>query len=127
MKILSQNNIPFKREVTVKNLTGLKGVPLRFDFGIYDKQGALKCYIEVDGEQHFKYIPYFHKTIFNFKRQQEWDRRKNKYCLLNNIPLIRIPYWDIDNITLESILFNSKYRVNSKYFNDILIENKKWR
>ena len=35
------------------------------------------------------------KTIKN-------DEIKNKYCKDNNITLIRIPYWDFDNI--ENIL-----------------------
>lgn len=35
---------------------------------------------------------------------------KNKYCLINNIPLVRIPYWERDNITLDIIL-GDKYLV----------------
>ena len=35
---------------------------------------------------------------------------KNKYCLINNIPLVRIPYWERDKITLE-MLMGDKYLV----------------
>ena len=35
---------------------------------------------------------------------------KNKYCLINNIPLVRIPYWERDKITLDMIL-GSTYEV----------------
>ena len=33
-----------------------------------------------------------------------------EYALKNNIPLIRIPYWERDNITLD-IIMEDKYRV----------------
>lgn len=32
------------------------------------------------------------------------DEIKNNYCKENNIPLVRIPYWERDNISLEKIL-----------------------
>ena len=35
---------------------------------------------------------------------QKRDKEKNKYALSHNIPLIRIPYWERDNITLEMLL-----------------------
>lgn len=72
---------------------------LRYDFGIY-RNGRLVTLIENDGIQHFQYTPFFHKNKFGFQRQKEMDIKKNKYCLLRCIPLIRIPYWEIDNLTL---------------------------
>lgn len=38
------------------------------------------------------------------KIQQERDHRKNQWCLSHNIPLVRIPYWERDNITLEMLM-----------------------
>ena len=35
---------------------------------------------------------------------------KNEYALSHNIPLVRIPYWERDNITLEMIL-EDKYLI----------------
>ena len=35
--------------------------------------------------------------------QKQRDEIKNKYCKENNIPLIRIPYWEKDN--MEYFLF----------------------
>jgi hypothetical protein len=29
---------------------------------------------------------------------------KNQYCFQNNIPLIRIPYWEKDNLTIEDLI-----------------------
>lgn len=37
-----------------------------------------------------------------FKGQKIRDEIKNKYCKQNNINLLRIPYWEFDNI--ENIL-----------------------
>lgn len=32
------------------------------------------------------------------------DNEKNEYALSHNIPLVRIPYWERDNITLDMLL-----------------------
>lgn len=121
INIFRRNGIKFEREVSFEELVGKKKVPLRFDFALY-QNGKLKALVEFDGRQHFEYVSHFHKTTSGFKRQQEWDRRKNSYCLMHNIPLIRIPYWDLEIITLKSILTNPLYRVISKYHNDNLIK-----
>lgn len=118
-KILKANKIPFKQEVSFKDLKSLRGNLLRFDFAIFSK-GKIVALIEFDGEQHFHQVPHFQKTVFEFRQTQEWDRRKNAYCLKKNIPLIRIPYWDYENLTIEKILTNPSYRVTSKFHNDLL-------
>lgn len=64
---------------------------LYFDFYI---QGVI---IEYDGQQHFEAIDHFGGEE-KFKKTQRNDRIKDKYCADNGIPLIRIPYWDFDNI-----------------------------
>ncbi|WP_220039414.1 hypothetical protein [Paenibacillus illinoisensis] len=73
--------------------------PLPFDFGVYgDEQLTnLICLIEYDGEQHY------HPTRREdgekqLKLIQKRDKIKTDYCAANNIPLIRIPYWDFKNI-----------------------------
>lgn len=75
--------------------------PLPFDFAIFNPDNSLNCLIEYDGQQHFYSIDYFggEKTL---KGIQKRDKIKNQYCKDNNIPLIRIPYLDFDNI--ETIL-----------------------
>ena len=35
---------------------------------------------------------------------QEWDRLKNEYAKNHNLPLVRIPYWYRDKITLDMLL-----------------------
>lgn len=118
-KLLRSHRISFQREVSFSDLKSLKGNLLRFDFAVF-KGKQLVCLIEFDGEQHFHRVPYFQKTISEFKQTQEWDRRKNAYCLRKRISLIRVPYWDYDNLTFESLFTNSVYRVCNKYHNDLL-------
>lgn len=54
--------------------------------------------IEYDGEQHFKPI----RGKESFENTTSHDTIKNNYCNQNNIHLIRIPYWEFNNI--EQIL-----------------------
>lgn len=81
-------------EYIFPDLIGDKGLPLRFDFAVFYND-KLTYLLEYDGEFHYK--KYFEKQ--NFDRQQRYDKLKNEYCIKNNIPLIRIPYWEKDNIS----------------------------
>lgn len=40
------------------------------------------------------------------EKRQEHDRIKNEYAKSHNIPLIRIPYTELDNISLDTIMGN---------------------
>ena len=40
---------------------------------------------------------------------------------MNKIPLIRVPYWDLEDLTLQKVLTNPAYLVKSKYHIDNLI------
>ena len=115
-KLLTAARIPFKREVSFKNLKGFYNKPLRFDFAIFSKNKLIAC-IDFDGVQHFQYTPHFQKTKNDFYKQLEYDRLKNKFCLLNKIPLIRIPYWDLEGLTIDKIFKTEKYRVKNKDHN----------
>ena len=121
MKILLKAKIPFERE---KTFIDLKKGKYRFDFFLPNVFGA-PAIIEVDGEQHFKQVQRFQRTRQDFLKQQEHDRQKNSYCLSHNIPLYRIPYWEINNIKTIYDLFNSSFRVKNKWHNDILLQNRR--
>jgi len=99
-RILTQYNIFHGEQYTFSNLIGLHGGLLRFDSAIFwDKQETqLRLLLEYDGIFHYE------KQYDNdgFEALQIHDKLKNEYCIKNNIILIRIPYWDFDNI--EEIL-----------------------
>ena len=69
--------------------------------------------IEFDGKQHFKLgVSGWYSNEAEFLKAKQRDIEKNQYALLHNISLIRIPYWERDNITLDLILGN-KYLINN--------------
>lgn len=119
-QLLRQGGIWYKREVEFEGLKGNYGL-LRFDFGVYQR-GKLVALIEVDGAQHFRYTPHFHKSPIGFRRQKEHDIKKNKYCLRNKIPLIRIPYWELENLTLQKIFNTQAFIVRTPSHNIDLID-----
>lgn len=92
---LDNNKIYYKQEYKFKDCKFYKELP--FDFYLYDYDIC----IEFDGIQHFEIIKHF-GGLDDFIGRIIRDTIKNKYCEDNNIKLIRIPYWEIDNI--ENIL-----------------------
>ena len=112
INILKEARINFFRE---KTFSDLKHGLFRFDFYIPNLQGV-PAIIEVDGEQHFK--PIYGRQ--SFLKGQEHDRRKNSYCLANNIPLYRIPYWEIKNLRTADDIFKDEFLVRTRWHNDHL-------
>lgn len=97
--ILVENNINFTSQYKIIEFSD----KMRFDFGIFNSEGVLIRLIEFDGEQHYRPVDAwggeetYRQTVYR-------DNLKNEYCLSNNIDLMRIPYWEYDNITLEYLL-----------------------
>lgn len=52
----------------------------------------LKLAIEYNGQQHYKYVPYFHKNPQDFRNQQYRDELKRIYCQQLGITLIEVPH-----------------------------------
>lgn len=96
----------FDIEYYFKNCRGNRK-PLPFDFVIFDKDGQVEWLCEFDGELHYEPPRYSHdeeKNLKNFKRTQRYDKIKTEYCANNNIPLLRIPYWERDNGNIEKVI-----------------------
>lgn len=119
--LLRQAGIGYEQEVEFKGLKGARE-NLRFDFVLLKYGRPLAC-LEVDGRQHFEYVKFFHKTPIGFRRQKEYDIKKNKFCLKYNIPLIRVPYWKLDNLTVQT-LFNDKSMLVKNENHNINLINK---
>lgn len=75
----------FKGFSIIKEFT-IPGTKLRIDFYL----PSLKMAFEVQGEQHFKFIKYFHGTANKFLKQQENDELKRQWCKLNNITFYHV-------------------------------------
>ena len=97
--LLIEAQIPYQVQVSFDDLIKIK--PLRYDFGIYNFNGELIRLIEFDGIQHFEEQDYFTHSL---EETQYNDTLKNNYAKEHNIPLVRIPYFERDKITLELIL-----------------------
>lgn len=101
-QILEENNISFEQEKKFEDCrfedTNFQA---RFDF--YVENSYL---IEFDGIGHYKAIDYFggQKALLN---QQNKDEYKNLWCKKQNIPLIRIPYYQLDNLSIKDLLLKT--------------------
>ena len=49
--------------------------------------------VEVHGQQHFNFIPYFHKSRAGFAMAQKRDMDKREWCRINEVELIELR-WD---------------------------------
>ena len=84
--------------------------PLPFDFYLSDHNIC----IEYDGQQHF--YPKFGEE--SFKKTILHDSMKNWYCRWNNIDLLRIPYWErnnIEKILIEKLNIIPYVSIETKY------------
>lgn len=71
----------------------LKNRWLYFDFYI----PLFNTAIEVHGEQHYKYVPYFHKDIHSYMQYRKNDMLKVDFCKINNIEIIELKYDEPDS------------------------------
>lgn len=87
---LINNNFQYKKQKTFDNLIFER--KLKFDFYL----PYYNCCIEYDGEQHTRAFNNYWGGQGGFEKRQLKDLKKNNYCLLNNIPLLRIRFDDND-------------------------------
>ena len=97
-KFLKSKKIKFFEEYKFSDCINIR--PLRFDFYLPKKNIC----IEYDGRFHFEMKEDFYgdKAEQVLLENQQRDKIKDEYCFKNNIKLIRIPYWEFENI--EEIL-----------------------
>lgn len=67
---------------------GIPGSKLTIDFFLPQRRLAVECH----GEQHYRYIPFFHQLPSGFTASQYRDTQKSEWCKRNNIKLAIIPY-----------------------------------
>jgi very-short-patch-repair endonuclease len=94
-KYLLSNNIEYTKQKSFDDCLFVN--KLQFDFFIPSKNIC----IEYDGKQHFEPIEYF-GGYESYIAQIKKDSVKNEFCESKKIKLIRIPYYEYENI--EKIL-----------------------
>lgn len=91
-KILKENNVSYRVEVTFPDLYGVGNTNLlRYDFSILNPDGTIKYLIECQGEQHYKPVDEF-GGIAQFEIQKKNDELKQKYAMEHEITLLEISY-----------------------------------
>lgn len=93
-EILQSLNIFYHEQKTFEDcINPMTGTKLSFDFYLPNYNTC----IEYDGKQHFEITGGYYNE-HSFEELQNRDNIKNQYCENNNIKLIRVPYWNYDNL-----------------------------
>ena len=90
-KYCIKNNIEIVFQYSIADCRNVNA--LVFDFAVMSSE-KLVCLIEFDGIQHFEPVEFFGGEQ-GFIETRQRDNVKNEFCKNNNIPLLRIPYWDL--------------------------------
>lgn len=117
-KLLLENNINYAKEylVNVRKELIYQHHKARFDFAIFDDNNNLLYFIEYDGLQHFEENIRENGLGWNsresYEKIHERDILKDNWCKEHNIPLIRIPFTILSELTINDLLLeDSKYIV----------------
>lgn len=107
---LENNNIKYLPQYKFDDCVDKRCLPFDFYLPTYNL-----C-IEYDGEQH--YNSHFFDTRYEnseelFNKVQHHDQIKNEYCKTYGIELLRIPYWEQDNI--EQIITDKLNELDRRY------------
>lgn len=52
----------------------------------------IKTCVEVHGEQHYKFVPFYHNNFLGFLKSQKRDKEKIEWCSINGIRQVVFPY-----------------------------------
>lgn len=107
-QILDNNNIQYIRQYIFPNSS------YRFDFAVLNNNKEVIRLIEFDGQQHFeKNIKNSGwNTLEHYLKTNQHDKIKNQIAIQHNIPLVRIPYWERYNITLDMLMKDNIFLIS---------------
>lgn len=102
---------PIKEEVPIR----VNGRTLFVDIWVDYPYNIL---FEIQGEQHEKFVPFFHKTVSEFKDSVRRDRAKEAWAAEHRLPLIYV--YEGDDISPEALQrkIDDAYRVIDSEFED---------
>ena len=90
---LNKNGCYYEKEKTFEDCRDKK--PLPFDFYLPEFHAC----IEVDGVGHYRPVAFGgnkEKAVILYQERIKNDQIKTEYCIKNNIPLLRLPFWVIE-------------------------------
>jgi hypothetical protein len=62
-----------------------------------------KLCVEVHGEQHYKFVSFYHNNMLSFLKSQKRDREKEEWCDINNIKYIVLPHYEDETQWIERL------------------------
>ena len=92
---LEKNNVEYCFQYTFEDCRDTNKLP--FDFYL----PSINLIIEFDGRQHFVETDFF---SYSYEKTVYHDNIKNEYCKNHGIEMLRIPYWYLENGTIEQFL-----------------------
>ena len=89
---LCEMGLNSEAQMRFPDLTGIGGMELSYDFGVFDEFNELLFLIEYQGEQHYRSVEYFGGEA-QFEKQQFHDELKREYAKdYLGVPLLEIPF-----------------------------------
>lgn len=104
-------NLTYEHQYEFDDCYDIRSLP--FDIAVFKPSDKLCCVIEYDGKQHYVPTKFYDSDLTaeeQFAKIKRHDNMKDRYCQEHNIPLIRIPYYEFDN--MESFLFEELKKLN---------------
>jgi hypothetical protein len=99
LKNLFPYDIAYEEVVLPGIKTEITNKALIADFYIH----SLRLMLEVQGEQHYKFVQFFHNNKLEFFRAKKLDQLKKQWCEINNITLIELPFNETDDEWIKRI------------------------
>ena len=100
---LQRQNIPhLTQHATLRCINPSTGRQLPYDFELC----AQKIILEIQGEQHRSFIPWFHVDEAGFEYQQQKDAYKKQFAIDHGYQVIEIWYEDIKSGKYKTLLDN---------------------
>ena len=111
--ILIDNKIKYSYDIAYfSDLILPSGCLGRYDFILFNENNEPYRIIEFDGKQHYSKNNSFDHNDADFLKRKNHDYIKNLYALNHNIPLVRIPYYELNNLSL-TLIMSDKYLITS--------------
>lgn len=88
--------MPYWKNDVVFEEFRIVGTKLSLDFYNANKKVA----VEVQGDQHIRYVKHFHKNRLQYLDQLKRDQKKLDFCEFNDIKLVEIYSTDVVNASL---------------------------
>lgn len=108
-QILDELNVTSIRQYSFNNCKDINILPFDFYLPMENK------IIEFDGQHHFKPVTFNgiskEEALNNHIITKKHDKIKNDFCKNNNIPLLRIPYFEYNLIEEKILLFLKKEKI----------------